>query len=62
MGIGSEAIVEGAIIDKNCHVGNRARIANDHQRENADVSDEVFIRDGIVVVEKDSQLPDGWTM
>ena len=62
MGIGSEAIIEGAIIDKNCHIGNRARIANDHRTENGDISDAVFIRDGIVVVEKDSLLPHGWTM
>jgi glucose-1-phosphate adenylyltransferase len=62
VGIGNEALIEGAIIDKNCHIGSRARITNDRQATNEDVSDEVVIRDGVVVVEKDSALPNGWKM
>ena len=62
LGIGSEAIIEGAIIDKNCHIGRRAKIANREQVSNDEVSDGVFLRDGVVVVEKNSLLPDGWEM
>ena len=54
--------IEGAIIDKNCHIGRRAKIANREQVSNDEVSDGVFLRDGVVVVEKNSLLPDGWEM
>jgi glucose-1-phosphate adenylyltransferase len=62
LGIGAAAIIEGAIIDKNCHIGSHVRVSNDHDVAEADISDQVFIRDRVVVVEKDATLLDGWKM
>ncbi|NIL96546.1 MAG: glucose-1-phosphate adenylyltransferase [Planctomycetales bacterium] len=60
LGIGREAKIEGAIIDKNCHIGSHVRVVNESNAEEANLSDQVFIRDGVVVVEKDTTLSDGW--
>ncbi len=62
LGIGAGATIEGAIVDKNCHIGSHVRIVNERDCEEADISDQVYIRDGVVVVEKDATLPDGWKM
>ena len=59
VGIGAGAVIEGAIVDKNCRIGQRVRIINDAQLD--DVSgDCVAIRDGIIVVGKDTVLPPDW--
>jgi glucose-1-phosphate adenylyltransferase len=62
LGIGQEAMIQGAIIDKNCHIGRKVRVINEANVEEKDFSDQVFIRDRVVVVEKDAALPDGWKM
>ena len=62
LGIGSGAVIDGAIIDKNCRIGSDARIANTDGRMSDDVSDDVFVRDGVVVVHKDSLIPADWKM
>ena len=62
LGIGSGAVIEGAIIDKNCRIGNKARISNPEKHLTADVTDDVFIRDGVVVVQKESVISDAWSM
>jgi glucose-1-phosphate adenylyltransferase len=60
IGIGDGAIIEGAIVDKNCHVGVGAQvIADPHQHER--VAGENFeMLDGIIVVPKNAVLRDGW--
>ena len=62
LGIGGGAVIDGAIIDKNCRIGSGARIANTDGRMSDDVSDDVFVRDGVVVVQKDSLIPADWKM
>ena len=62
LGIGDGAVIDGAIIDKNCRIGSGARIANTDGRMSDDVSDDVFVRDGVVVVQKDSLIPADWKM
>jgi len=59
MGIGAGAVIEGAIIDKNCRVGQRVRIINDAQLDDG-ANDCCVIRDGIIVVGKDTILPPDW--
>jgi glucose-1-phosphate adenylyltransferase len=58
IGIGSDSVVEKAIIDKNARIGSGARIVNE-----AGVSEQDgagwFIRDGIVIVPKDGVVADG---
>ncbi|MEX0938895.1 MAG: glucose-1-phosphate adenylyltransferase [Pirellulales bacterium] len=61
VGIGEGSHIEGAIIDKNCRIGRGVRIADGGENDR-DVSDCCFVRDGVVVVQKGSTLPDGWTM
>jgi glucose-1-phosphate adenylyltransferase len=60
VGIGRGTLVEGAIVDKNCRIGANCRVTNDLKVVNSPDAHEVMVVDGIVVVEKDAVLPDGW--
>lgn len=62
LGIGSNCHIEGAIVDKNCRVGNNVILKNDSSRDDADINDMVWIRDKIVVLQKDAVLPDNWRL
>lgn len=59
VGIGEGTVVEGAIIDKNCRIGRNVRITS-QGREQAPPGATVVIQDGILVVPKETTLPDGW--
>ncbi len=58
IGIGDNSVVENAIIDKNARVGANVRLTNEAKTEHADGSC-WHIRDGIVIVPKDTVVPDG---
>ncbi|GAB4145569.1 MAG: glucose-1-phosphate adenylyltransferase [Planctomycetaceae bacterium] len=59
VGIGEGTVIERAIIDKNCRIGKQVRI---HPPKNKEMTDgDVLVRDGIVLVQKDVTLPDGWS-
>jgi glucose-1-phosphate adenylyltransferase len=60
VGIGEGALIEKAIIDKNCRIGARAQVVNPGNQGDCEVTDFCSLRDGILVVEKDACLPDGW--
>jgi glucose-1-phosphate adenylyltransferase len=60
MGVGDNAHIEGAILDKNCRVGARVQIANERGVEQSADSAEAMVCDGVVVVPKDAVLADGW--
>jgi len=63
IGIGAGSVIEGAIVDKNCHIGRDVRIVNETRIENSEGDDEIcMIRDGIPIVLKDAALPDGWML
>ena len=60
-GVGSDVTIDGAIVDKNCRIGNGATIApfpgmKDEMRDGP-----VQVRDGIICVPKSTIIPDGWT-
>ncbi|PAP79738.1 glucose-1-phosphate adenylyltransferase [Rubrivirga sp. SAORIC476] len=57
-GIGPNSTVEGAIIDKNVQVGADCRITNADGVSEAD-GDGWYIRDGVIVLQKDAIIPDG---
>ena len=61
MGIGEGSHIEGAIIDKNCRIGKNVRLlpspVTEHDRE----FDPLLVRDGVLVLPKDEELPDSWT-
>jgi glucose-1-phosphate adenylyltransferase len=58
IGIGDNAIIERAIVDKDCRIGNNVRIVNQQRIQEAEAENYV-IRDGIVVIPNDAVVPDG---
>jgi len=58
IGIGTESVIENAIIDKNARVGRGVRIVNEAKVQTAD-GDGYFIREGIVVVPKNGVIRNG---
>ena len=60
VGIGAGTVIDGAIIDKNCRIGQNVRIDTDTSQD-ADHGD-VVIRDGVIVVPKGKTLADGWSL
>ena len=58
VGIGTDCVVERAIIDKNARVGRGVRILNEAGVREAD-GDGYYIRDGIVIVPKGGVILDG---
>jgi glucose-1-phosphate adenylyltransferase len=58
MGIGSGTIIDNAILDKDCCVGENVRITNKENVKNAEGKNYV-IRDGIVVIPKGAIVDDG---
>jgi glucose-1-phosphate adenylyltransferase len=61
-GIGDGAYIDGALLDKNVCIGRNARIvASEAPSPNCDVPGvPIVVRDGIVVVRKDGNVPDNW--
>jgi glucose-1-phosphate adenylyltransferase len=62
MRIGAGAHIEGAIIDKNCHIGSGVRIENAQKVQDSDETACGMIRDGVFVATKGATLPDGWSI
>jgi glucose-1-phosphate adenylyltransferase len=62
LGIGDGCRIEGAIIDKNCHIGRDVRIVNSSGVESTAESPYGMIRDRIAVIPKNVTLPDGWSL
>jgi glucose-1-phosphate adenylyltransferase len=58
IGIGSESVVENAIIDKNARIGRGVQITNRDGIKEYD-GNGYFIREGIVIVPKNGIVPDG---
>jgi glucose-1-phosphate adenylyltransferase len=58
VGIGEEAVIENAIIDKNARIGRGVRITNERGERDRDASN-YHIRDGVVVIPKGAVIPDG---
>ena len=59
VGIGRGSIVEGAIIDKNARIGGGVAIRSHAPDEEMVEADNYVIRDGVVVIPKNSVIPDG---
>ena len=57
-GIGKNCIIERAIIDKNARIGDGVKILNKHRDQDVE-EDNYVIREGIVVVPKNSIIPAG---
>ena len=58
IGIGDNSVIENAIIDKNARVGANVRLVNEAKVEHAD-GPCWHIRDGLIIVPKDTVVPEG---
>jgi glucose-1-phosphate adenylyltransferase len=58
VGIGSDTVIEAAIVDKNARIGHGVQIRRADRPEEKD-GDGYYIRDGIVVINKGAIIPDG---
>jgi len=62
LGVGANSVLESVIVDKNCAIGREVRIQRHSGLDtNCDVKG-AYVRDGIIIVPKDSVLPDGWSL
>lgn len=59
--VGEGTHIEGAILDKNCRIGRNVRIAPRDGMEEG-TSGDITIQDGIIVVRRGAQIPDGWEL
>ena len=57
-GVGADSRIEGAIVDKNASIGNNCVICNNARVQEGE-GPGFYIRDGIVVVVKNAEIPDG---
>ncbi|QDT64528.1 glucose-1-phosphate adenylyltransferase [Calycomorphotria hydatis] len=62
IGIGDNSIIEGAIIDKNCRVGKNVKLTPPKDVSNDGDFGPIMLRDGILVLPKHAELPDGWSI
>ncbi len=62
IGIGAGTTIAGAIVDKNCRIGKNVRIVNDKDLPDSIEAKDCAVRDGIPVVLKEAELPDGWVL
>ena len=61
LGVGEGVHIENAIVDKNCRIGRGVKIVNGQDVDWTAETCHGMIRDGIVVVPKETTLPDGWS-
>ncbi len=57
-GIGEGSYVEGAIIDRNVSIGKNCKIYNKDDVQEGGDGEKIFIRDGIIVITKNSRIED----
>jgi len=58
LGIGAHCIIENAIVDKDCRIGNNVVIRGHHSLPDSE-TESYCIRDGIVVLKKGATIPAG---
>jgi glucose-1-phosphate adenylyltransferase len=58
MGIGRDAVLDRVIVDKNARVGDGVRLVNERGVLDAD-GEGYYIRNGLIIVPKESVIPDG---
>ncbi|MGL4593581.1 MAG: glucose-1-phosphate adenylyltransferase [Thermoguttaceae bacterium] len=62
LGIGEYTVIENAIIDKDCRIGRRVFIVNQENVLNCDEKPFGMIHDGIICIQKEATIPDGWEL
>ncbi len=61
IGVGDNCVIQNAILDKNLRIGNNVVIKGS-DKLNGQETEEYKVVDGIVVIKKESTLPDGFTL
>ncbi len=61
VGVGTHCRIRGAIIDKNARIGDGCSLSSDG-KANGDYPHGVMVRDGVLVVPKDTVIPPGTTI
>ncbi|MGF1555327.1 glucose-1-phosphate adenylyltransferase [Paucihalobacter sp.] len=61
LGVGERCVINNAIIDKNCRIGDDVQIVGGSHLEDKE-TDMYIIKDGIVVVKKDAVIPKGYVI
>ena len=61
MGIGQRCFISQAIIDKNVRIGNDVKITGGHHLEDGEYEKHTVV-DGIVIIQKGTILPDGYSI
>lgn len=61
MGVGERCVINNAIIDKNCRIGDDVQIVGGSHLEDKE-TEMYLIKDGIVVVKKDAVIPKGYVI
>lgn len=59
--IGTNCIIEKAIIDEHVQIGNNVKLINEKNLDTYD-GDGIYIREGIIVVTSGTSIPDGFTL
>lgn len=59
--IGENCIIKKAIIDKNVHIGKGVQLINKQKLTNYD-GENIYVRDGIIIVPRGATLPDGFIL
>ena len=59
--IGSNCLINNAIIDKHVCIGNHVKLINQNKLTHYD-SPNVYIRDGIIIVPRGASIPDGYVL
>jgi glucose-1-phosphate adenylyltransferase len=57
--IGEEVLIRKAIIDEGVQIGNRVQLINKNKLLNYD-SENIYVRDGIIVIAKGAMIPEGF--
>ncbi|HEV3030418.1 MAG TPA: glucose-1-phosphate adenylyltransferase, partial [Polyangia bacterium] len=58
LGIGSESVIENAIIDKNARIGRGVRLVNEKGVREMD-AEGYYVREGLIIVPKNGIVHDG---
>ena len=61
VGVGQHCVIRNAILDKNVRIGNQVRILNESGLQSFE-SERFSIVDGITVIPKDMEIPDGFVI
>lgn len=61
IGVGKNCVIDNAILDKNCSIGNDVKIIGGSHLE--DIDNELYsIKDGVIVIKKGVIIPDGFSL